>query len=62
MRKLITALNMTLDGICDHTVGIPDKETHQLYTEILGRRTPFYMVKNLSTDGILAKDNRKTFP
>lgn len=35
MRKVIAALNMTLDGICDHTVGIPDDEIHQYYTELL---------------------------
>ena len=35
MRKLIAALNMTLDGICDHTAGLPDKEIHQHYTELL---------------------------
>lgn len=27
---------MTLDGICDHTAGLPDKEVHQHYTELLG--------------------------
>ncbi len=26
---------MTLDGICDHTAGIPDEEIHQHYTELL---------------------------
>lgn len=36
MRKLIAALNMTLDGFCDHTAGIPDEEIHQHYTELLG--------------------------
>ncbi|MEZ4791955.1 MAG: dihydrofolate reductase family protein [Gelidibacter sp.] len=36
MRKLIAALNMTIDGICDHTAGIPDEEIHQHYTELLG--------------------------
>ena len=35
MRKIIAALNMTLDGICDHTAGIPDEEIHQHYTELL---------------------------
>jgi dihydrofolate reductase len=35
MRKVIAALNMTLDGICDHTVGIPDEELHNHYTELL---------------------------
>ena len=35
MRKVIAALNMTIDGICDHTVGIPDEEIHQHYTELL---------------------------
>ena len=37
MRKLIAALNMTLDGICDHTAGLPDEEIHQHYTELLGQ-------------------------
>ena len=35
MRNLIAAINMTLDGFCDHTAGIPDKEIHQHYTELL---------------------------
>lgn len=35
MRKVIAALNMTLDGICDHTAGIPDEEIHQHYAELL---------------------------
>jgi dihydrofolate reductase len=37
MKKVIAALNMTLDGICDHTAGIPDEEIHQHYTELLGQ-------------------------
>ena len=35
MRKVIAAINMTLDGFCDHTAGIPDEEIHQHYTELL---------------------------
>jgi len=35
MRKIIAAINMTLDGFCDHTAGIPDEEIHQHYTELL---------------------------
>jgi dihydrofolate reductase len=35
MRKVIAAINMTIDGICDHTAGIPDKEIHQHYTGLL---------------------------
>lgn len=35
MRKVIAAINMTLDGICDHTAGIPDEDLHQHYTELL---------------------------
>lgn len=35
MRKVIAAFNMTLDGICDHTAGIPDEELHQHYAELL---------------------------
>ncbi len=37
MRKVIAAINMTIDGICDHTAGIPDEEIHQHYTELLGQ-------------------------
>ncbi|HMV42705.1 MAG TPA: dihydrofolate reductase family protein [Leptospiraceae bacterium] len=37
MRKIIAALNMTLDGFCDHTAGIPDEEIHQHYTDLLGQ-------------------------
>lgn len=35
MRKVIAAINTTLDGICDHTAGIPDDELHQHYTALL---------------------------
>jgi dihydrofolate reductase len=35
MRKLIAAINMTLDGYCDHTAMIADEEIHQHYTELL---------------------------
>lgn len=35
MRRVIAAINMTLDGICDHTVGIPSEELHNHYTELL---------------------------
>jgi len=35
MRKLIAAINMTVDGFCDHTAGIPDEEIHQHYSDLL---------------------------
>jgi len=35
MRKVIAALNMTLDGYCDHTYGIADDEIHDYYTELI---------------------------
>jgi dihydrofolate reductase len=35
MRKLIAAMNMTLDGFCDHTAMIADEEIHQHYTDLL---------------------------
>jgi dihydrofolate reductase len=37
MIKIIAALNMTLDGFCDHTAGLPDEEIHQHYTKLLGK-------------------------
>ncbi len=36
MRRLIAAINMTLDGFCDHTAMIADEEIHQHYTALLG--------------------------
>jgi len=47
MRKLIAAMNMTLDGFCDHTAMNADEQIHQHYTDLLnnsdiviyGRRT-----------------------
>lgn len=35
MRKVIAAINVTLDGFCDHTAIIPDDELHQHYTDLL---------------------------
>jgi dihydrofolate reductase len=35
MRKVIAAINMTLDGFCDHTTVIADDEIHQHYNELL---------------------------
>jgi dihydrofolate reductase len=37
MRRIIAGINMTLDGFCDHTAGLPDEEIHQHYTELLGQ-------------------------
>ncbi len=35
MRKVIAAINMTLDGYCDHTAITPDEEIHRHYQELL---------------------------
>ena len=35
MRKVIAAINMTLDGFCDHTAIIPDEEIHHPYGDLL---------------------------
>lgn len=35
MRKLIAAINITLDGYCDHTAMIADDEIHEHYNELL---------------------------
>jgi len=35
MSKVIAATNMTLDGICDHTIGVVDEELHQHYSELI---------------------------
>jgi dihydrofolate reductase len=52
MRKLVFAINLTLDGCCDHTKGIADEELHDFYTQVLldfdtfvyGRKTYELMV------------------
>ena len=35
MRKIIAGINMTLDGVCDHTAVDPDDELHQHYADLL---------------------------
>ncbi len=35
MGKIIAALNITIDGFCDHTAGIADEDLHDHYTELL---------------------------
>src|SRR4051812_31630639 len=35
MRKVIAAINMTLDGVFDHTAVIPGEDIHQHYAELL---------------------------
>jgi dihydrofolate reductase len=35
MRKLIAAINITLDGFCDHTAVVADDELHEHYNELL---------------------------
>ncbi len=35
MRKLIAAINMSLDGFCDHTGMIADDEIHEHFNELL---------------------------
>ena len=35
MRKLIFAINITLDGCCDHTKQLADDETHEYFAQLL---------------------------
>ena len=35
MRKLVSSINITLDGFCDHTAVIADDELHQNANELL---------------------------
>lgn len=35
MRKVIAAFNMTLDGVYDHTTGIPSEGLHRHYSDLL---------------------------
>ena len=52
MRNIIFAINITLDGCCDHTKQLADDETHEYFTKLLqevdllvfGRKTYELMV------------------
>jgi len=52
MRNVIFAINITLDGCCDHTKQLADDETHEFFTQLLrevdllvfGRKTYQLMV------------------
>src|SRR5215472_17544604 len=52
MRNVIFAINMTVDGCCDHTKQLADDETHEYFTQLLrevdllvfGRKTYQLMV------------------
>lgn len=52
MRNLIYAINLTIDGCCDHTKVIADEEVHEYFTQLLrdagvlvyGRKTYELMV------------------
>jgi len=35
VRKLIAAVNITIDGVVDNTAGLPDEELHQHYIDLL---------------------------
>ncbi len=41
MRNLIYAINLTLDGCCDHTKGISDEELHAFYAQLLSEGDTF---------------------
>lgn len=53
MRKLIAAINMTVDGFCDHTALIADEEIHEHYNDLLRNtgtliygRTTFHLMES----------------
>jgi dihydrofolate reductase len=53
MARIIAAINITIDGVSDHTAGIPDEELHQHYTELLSQadtiiygRTTFQLMES----------------
>src|ERR671919_2456404 len=35
MRNVIFAINITMDGCCDHTKQVADDETHEFFTDLL---------------------------
>jgi len=61
MRKLIAAINMTLDGFCDHTALIADEEIHQHYNELLRSAVSLPLFKNVRDRINLKLLKTKTF-
>jgi dihydrofolate reductase len=70
MRKLIYAINLTLDGGCDHTNGIPDDEIFEYSTQLVrgadllvfGRKTYQLMVPywpDVAKDPSATKEDRE---
>lgn len=67
MRKVIAAINMTLDGYCDLTAVMADEELHQYYSELLekagvllyGRVT--YQLMEFWKDLVLNPSGQKTW-
>lgn len=35
MRKIIYAINLTADGCCDHTKGIPNEDVHRYFAQLI---------------------------
>lgn len=62
MKKLIAAMNMTLDGFCDHTAMIADDEVHEHYSDLL-RSADALIIRpdNLSADGVLEICPRESY-
>lgn len=42
MARLQYGINLTLDGCCDHQAGVPDPETHQFWSDLVGNATVLY--------------------
>jgi dihydrofolate reductase len=76
MRNIIFAINLTLDGCCDHTKQLADDETHEYFTQLLrevdvllfGRKTyelmvPFWpdVARNRSGDTRATNDFAQAF-
>src|SRR5689334_5841493 len=76
MRKLIFAINLTIDGCCDHTKGRGSEEVHKFFTHLMqdidlviyGRKTyelmvPFWpdVAKNKSGQTKAINDFAQTF-
>ena len=71
MRKVIFAINITLDGCCDHTKVIPDDETFEYFTntlmrevdlQVFGRKTYQLMVPywpEVAKDPSATKEDRE---
>jgi hypothetical protein len=54
MRNLVYAINLSIDGCCDHTKMIGDEEIHEYFTQLL-RDADLLVYGRITVSGFLCR-------